>query len=278
MKEEFENYSAATRAALAATGDQLVERLGAKIEVLEDHAAMVAACAKHIEEDYLADLKTGREKVLIIVPVGPPEQFQVLAQKCKETHLSLDRMTVLLMDEYVDQDGNWIPEDHPLSFRRMVTEAFLDPMPENKRPALAVPDPRDTAAIGKLIAEHGGTDTCYAGVGITGHLAFNDPIPGFVDADAFADLATRTVTLPLETRLLISIARTRGNLDRLPARAVTVGMKEILEARKIRMYVNQDWHATVVRRLSLGPVTAAFPASLIQNHSDWSLHMVKNAL
>ena len=53
----------------------------------------------------------------------------------------------------------------------------------------------------------------------------------------------------------------RGNLDRIPRTAVTVGMKEILEARKIRLYRNRPWQCAIVRKLLHGPVTAAVPAS-----------------
>jgi glucosamine-6-phosphate deaminase len=48
--------------------------------------------------------------------------------------------------------------------------------------------------------------------------------------------------------------------------AVTVGMKEILGARKIRLYLNRSWQCAIVRKLLHGPVTAAVSASLVRRH------------
>jgi 6-phosphogluconolactonase/glucosamine-6-phosphate isomerase/deaminase len=45
-------------------------------------------------------------------------------------------------------------------------------------------------------------------------------------------------------------------------------MKEILESRKVCIYMNRPWHCAIVRKLMHGPVTAAVPASLLQRHPD----------
>ena len=54
----------------------------------------------------------------------------------------------------------------------------------------------------------------------------------------------------------------------MPYRAVTIGMAEILGARKVRLGVFREWHRGAVRRAVYGKVTAAFPATLLQNHPD----------
>ena len=65
-----------------------------------------------------------------------------------------------------------------------------------------------------------------------------------------------------------TVTALRGNIDRVPEYAVTVGMKEILESRKVRLYMNRPWQCAIVRKLLHGPVTAAVPASLLQRHPD----------
>ncbi len=139
--------------------------------------------------------------------------------------------------------------------------------PESAR---VFPDPRRPDAIGALIDRLGGVDVCFGGVGITGHLAFNDPPePGEgIDAETFAALPTRVVRLSRETRLINSVTAARGNIDRIPAFAVTVGMQEILASRKVRIFMNRLWQCAIVRKLMHGPVTAAVPASLLQRHPD----------
>jgi glucosamine-6-phosphate deaminase len=52
---------------------------------------------------------------------------------------------------------------------------------------------------------------------------------------------------------------------------VTIGMKEILAAKKLRFYCNRPWQSAVVRRVLHGPITANCPASFIRNHPDPSL-------
>jgi glucosamine-6-phosphate deaminase len=146
----------------------------------------------------------------------------------------------------------------------------LDPALAPPEAARVFPDPHEPAALGELIDKLGGVDVCFGGVGITGHLAFNDPPePGEVaDVESFAARPARVVHLSRETRLINAVTAARGNIDRIPEFAVTVGMKEILESRKVRIFMNRVWQCAIVRKLLHGPVTAAVPASLLQRHAD----------
>ncbi len=76
------------------------------------------------------------------------------------------------------------------------------------------------------------------------------------------------VRLSRETTLINAVTTSRGNIDRIPEYAVTVGMKEILESRKVRIYLNRPWQSGIVRKILHGPVTPVVPASLLQNHRD----------
>lgn len=244
------------------------------VEIVPDDAAVIARFADDMLAEYAAAKREGRAKVVFILPVGPVGQYERVAERCNAEGISLADLVVVNMDEYLAADGGqWIPTDDPLSFRRHMEAHFYDLL----RPDLApppdqrhFPDPRDVAATPRLIERFGGTDVCFGGIGITGHVAFNDPPePGeTVSVEAFADLPTRIVTLSRETRLINSITTSRGNIDRIPPRAVTVGMREILQSRKVRIYMNRFWQSAVVRKILHGPVTAAVPASLLQRHGD----------
>jgi glucosamine-6-phosphate deaminase len=76
------------------------------------------------------------------------------------------------------------------------------------------------------------------------------------------------VKLSRETRLINSVTTSRGSIDRIPAYAVTVGMREILDSRKVRIYMNRVWQSAIVRKILHGPVTPAVPGSLLQGHPD----------
>ena len=63
----------------------------------------------------------------------------------------------------------------------------------------------------------------------------------------------------------------------MPKRCVTIGMHEILGARKVRLGVFRDLHRAVVRRTAYGEITAGFPATLLQNHPDALIYVNANA-
>jgi len=179
------------------------------------------------------------------------------------------------MDEYPAADGHWLPPEHQLSFRGFMNRHFyellnpgLAPRPANR----VFPDPADPAAVGRLIAERGGADVCFGGVGINGHIAFNEPPePGQeCTLEAFAALPTRVLDLARETRTINAVT-VGADIASIPRQCVTVGMKEILAARQLRFYCNRPWQAAVVRRLLHGPITPACPASLLRLHADAAL-------
>ncbi|RPJ41562.1 MAG: hypothetical protein EHM27_05715 [Deltaproteobacteria bacterium] len=178
------------------------------------------------------------------------------------------------MDEYLTPDGrDFIPGSDPLSFRRHMDEHFYRHLNSQLAPPVEhriFPHPLALSRVPEIIARLGGCDACFGGVGITGHVAFNDPPePGEkLSLEEFRNLSTRVVRLSRETRLINSVTACRGNIDRIPPLAVTVGMKEILESRKVRLYLNRTWQAAIVRKILSGPVTPAVPGSLLQDHPD----------
>ena len=54
----------------------------------------------------------------------------------------------------------------------------------------------------------------------------------------------------------------------MPNRAITIGIRQILGARKVRLGVFRDWHRGVVRQAAYGEISAAFPVTLLQKHLD----------
>ena len=263
---------------LAVAADKLGAGSGIRCEVVADIEALTRNFAATMVAEYRAARDRAQPYVVFIVPVGPIGQFELFAQYCNEMHLSLAGLVLINMDEYLGPTGGYIPTSDPLSFRAHMERALwsrLDPALAPPVEHRHFPDPRDCQATDRLIERCGGVDVAFGGVGITGHLAFNDPPePGVtVDNAAFAALPTRIVELNRETRTINAVTATRGNIDRIPHTAVTVGMKEILEARKIRLYLNRPWQSAIVRKLLHGPITAAVPASLVRHHRDVTVTM-----
>ncbi len=245
-----------------------------KVHVLGDMMSLGLDLAKALKAEILAANREGRGATLII-PVGPVEQYPLLAQMLNEERISCRSVVFIGMDEYLTDDDAWLPEIHPLSFRAFLKRTFYDlidpalaPPPEHR----VFPDPRDLEAVPRIIAAHGGVDLCCGGIGITGHIAFNEPpeLGQALTLEAFAALPTRILTLTRETRTINSVT-VGGEISVIPHRAVTVGMKEILRARRLRLYCNRPWQGAVARRVLHGPITPACPASLIRRHPDVTL-------
>jgi glucosamine-6-phosphate deaminase len=245
-----------------------------KVRILGDMMSLGLDLAENLKAEILAANREDR-RATFIIPVGPVDQYPLLARMLNQERISCRNVVFIGMDEYLDEHDAWLPLDHPLSFRRYLDRMFysrLDPAVAPPLENRVFPDPREVAAIPRLIAARGGVDACYGGIGITGHVAFNEPpplnAPGSVEA--FAALPTRVLTLACETRTINSVT-VGGEISLIPRRAVTVGMKEILGARRLRLYCNRPWQSAVARRVLHGPLTAACPASLMRTHPDASL-------
>jgi glucosamine-6-phosphate deaminase len=226
----------------------------------------------------LFDEIASKATVTMVLPVGPVDQFPLLAEMINQAHLDCREAAIINMDEYLAGD-EWVPIEHPLSFRGFMNRKFYDrldpelaPRPENR----IFPDPREPSAVQRVIDARGGLDVCYGGVGINGHIAFNEPPePGEpVDTDEFASRPTRVISLTRET-ITINSHTVGGEMSIIPRRAVTVGMREILSAGRLRFYCNRPWQSAVIRRVLHGPVTAACPASLLRTHPDASVTIAR---
>jgi glucosamine-6-phosphate deaminase len=242
-----------------------------RVRVVGDMASVATCMAQDIADCIRAARSEGRAATLIL-PVGPVDQLPILARSINDEGLDCRNCVFINMDEYLDERDHWVPLDHPLSFRAYMSRAFYDllrpelaPISENR----VFPDPRHPERIGQLIAQRGGVDACFGGIGINGHIAFNEPPePGeHCEVKQFAALPTRVLPLSRETRTINSVT-VGGEISIIPHRAVTVGMREILQSQSLRFYCNRPWQSSVVRRVLHGPLTAACPASLLRTHPD----------
>ena len=210
-----------------------------------------------------------------IIPVGPVDQFPILAQLINDQRIDCSQLCLINMDEYLTDDDRPVPSSHPLSFRGYMDRLFydkLDPELAPPRENRVFPEPAREKDIVKLIDRRGGVDVCFGGIGINGHIAFNEPPEPVEDisTDAFAQLPTRVLSLSRETRTINSVT-VGGGIEVVPKRAITVGMKECLSARRMRFYCNRPWQSAVIRRVLHGPITASCPASLLRRHPDASI-------
>ncbi len=226
----------------------------------------------HIEINNAAGKRT-----VFICPVGPIGQYPIFVRLVNERNISLKNVWFFNMDEYLTNDKKWIPIENRLSFRGFMNRTVYSQiradliMPENQR---VFPDPQNPEKGDYLLSELGGPDVCYGGIGITGHIAFNEPEQ--VSIDEFAKRPSRILKISPETRAVNSIGDLGGALSAMPEYCITIGMEQILSAKKLRLYCFRDWHRAVIRQAAYGEISAEFPVTLAQKHPDARITFCQN--
>ena len=262
MKHDYYSY----------TKEQLLENPKMKLFCLEDNAAVFKQMAEQMSEEIKAHNAEGKHTVFIC-PVGPVGQYPYFVDLVNEQNISLKNVWFINMDEYLDDEKRWVPEDHPLSFRGLMNRTVYDRirselvMPKEQR---VFPDPFDTERVPKLIEELGGVDIAFGGIGINGHVAFNEADASLTNEEFLAQ-KTRVLAITPETRTANAIGDFNGALEDMPHYCVTIGIYEIAHARKIRLGCFRNWHRAVVRRAAYGEPSSDFPVSLLQSHPDLTL-------
>ena len=256
---------------IAVPKGELGKGTGAEVTIFPSLESLYDAFESHLANLITSRASEGRHAV-VVFPVGPI-QFRRLARRFNREGISCRNLYVFTMDEYCDAEGRLVPETHPLSLRGFFRREFLEVLDPDKRLPESHwmgPEPENLDAYSRRIDELGGIDVVYTGFGINGHWAFNDPPePGeIVDLEQFRNLPARMVSLSRETVTQTAMGGTGGDLLLVPPKAVTIGIRELMSARLVYCLMIRSWHSAVIRRALHGPVTPAFPASLIQLHSN----------
>ena len=248
------------------------------LKCLGDSGEVFYEIAREMVETIIENNARG-QRTVFIVPVGPVGQYPIFVRLVNERHVSLKNCWFFNMDEYLLDEHTKISPDDPLSFIGFMEKQVygrIDPaltVPPEQR---IYPDPLDPGRGDALLERLGGADICFGGIGINGHLAFNEPQPELSTA-AFLSLPTRVLAISRETRTANAIGDLGGAIEDMPPYCVTIGFHQIFTAKKIRLGVFRDWHRAVVRRAAYGEMTTAFPATLLQTHPDALIYVNANA-
>lgn len=248
---------------------------GVAVTIVPDEAELYVKFARVMVEEIEKNNTTGKPTSFIL-PVGPVGQYGPFTEMVRESKVSLSGVSLFFMDEYLTDNDDYIPESHPLSFRGFVKTALTETLsghPGWDPRRVHFPDPKKPDEYTQAMIDAGGVDIAFAGVGINGHLAFNEPPePGeTVSTDEFICRRTRVLSLSRETKTINSVTAAGGGIFYIPSRAVTVGMHEIFSAEKVMIYMNRFWQKAVIRRMLHGEMTALFPASLIRTRENISV-------
>jgi glucosamine-6-phosphate deaminase len=177
----------------------------------------------------------------------------------RECGISFARVTTFNVDEYTD-----IAPGHPGSCRFRIFEQLLDcidiarencHLPDSEAPDFE----KEARRYEDLICQAGGIDLQYLGIGMNGHIGFNEPGTPFESRAHVAGISERSLSDKSEFYKKTGIS---------PRSAVTLGIRNIMECRKILLVAKGQAKAETMRKALLGPVTPEVPASVLQLHPE----------
>lgn len=213
------------------------------------------------------------KKTVFIVPVGPTKQYPILAAMVNKLNISLKNVWFFNMDEYLTSPDTAISPQHFLSFHKRMNDEFYSLVREDLiMPAAQrlFPVPGKEKEYDALLESLGGADVCYGGVGINGHIAFNeateqdDP----TTAEEFAARGTRVLPITRETIAINGAAYMRGDIAAMPKWCITIGMKQILMSKRVYLSLGAAWHPGILKRILTEEPTPHIPATLLQKHGN----------
>lgn len=216
-------------------------------------AANIISAQVILKPDCVLGLATGS------TPIGT---YENLIQWFKKGDLDFSQVTSVNLDEY-----KGLPSDNDQSYRYFMNEHLFNHVNINKERTF-VPDGTEPdaakacEAYNNIIKEVGGIDLQLLGLGHNGHIGFNEPADEFEKETHCVDLAESTIE---------ANKRFFASADMVPKQAYTMGIKTIMQARKVVVVVSGADKADIVKKAFFGPVTPQVPASILQLHNDFTL-------
>jgi glucosamine-6-phosphate deaminase len=212
-------------------------------------AANIIAAQITLKPDSVLGLATGS------TPIGT---YKLLVESYQQGNLDFSKVKSVNLDEYCGLDGS-----HDQSYRYfMNTNLFnhvnIDMANTNVPNGIATDLEQECKRYDRLLEELGGVDLQLLGIGHNGHIGFNEP-------NEFFDKTTHVVDLKQST--IDANSRFFEKIEDVPRRAITMGIKSIMSARKILLVAGAD-KKDIIERALFGPITPQVPASVLQFHND----------
>ncbi len=235
------------------------------IFVTEDYESMSKKAANMVAGQM--NLKT--DSVLGLATGSTPEgMYRELVTLYKNNDIDFSEITSFNLDEYYqlspenDQSYAYYMDKHLFHHVNMKAEAIYIPsgMAEDIEGVCSDYD--------RLIEEHNNIDIQVLGIGTNGHIGFNEP-------DVKFEAGTHLVELDQET--IEANSRFFACIEDVPKKAISMGIRNIMHAKKLILIANGQSKAEVLYKMLFGPVTPNIPASVIQLHNDATLILEKEA-
>ena len=189
-------------------------------------------------------------------PIG---MYKKLIELHKRDGLDFSDVTTFNLDEYYpikkssDQSYDYFMWDNLFSHINIKRENVFIPNGESEDPNL------ESARFEQALEDIGGVDIQILGIGVDGHIGFNEAGSELFPDTHLTDLAQSTIQ---------SNARFFATIDEVPKQAITMGIGSIMKARSILLLITGENKAPVTKRLFSGKITTELPASMLLLHPD----------
>lgn len=254
---------------------ELSEHPGLRVpfRLVSDSAAMGRLMAEELVTVLEANNLAGRP-TRAIVPCGPKSWYAPWTEMVNTRRLSLARLSVFHMDECLDWQGRLLPRRHPYNFRTFMEEQFYGGIeatlnvPESQR-YWATPD--GISAVLEALDE-APVDLTLGGWGQDGHLAYNQARRHPFNQVSLEEVAGSTMRIQennLDTILALAHRTFGAAYQFVPPMSVTLGVRECLAARRVRVFSDTGaWKQTALRVALFSEPTPEYPLTLLQRHPD----------
>lgn len=254
--------------------DELEARSPIRLRILPTKEGVHRAFAETMFNE-VRDARDKGDKLALIVPVGPTGGYPILSEMVNQARLPLDHVTFFGMDNWLDWEGRALPLHDSNNFEGEFHDLFIDRVAPDLRPhpeEVIFPTPTDLDRSAREIERRGGVATTYGGFGFQGHLAFNEPPSSRwanVSLEQFRNSQARILPASVDTIIAHAERHAGGNPFAIPSLAITLGMRELLGARRIRLYTETgSWKQTILRILLFSEPTVDYPVTLVHGHPD----------
>ena len=231
------------------------------MKLIIDSAANVAARAA---KRYVELLRSKPNAVLGFATGSTPlELYGELSKLCAEGKLSFAQAASFNLDEYLGLDGS-----HDQSYRYFMDHnLFMHIDIDHSKtlvPSAFVKSDIEAAEYDRLIEKAGGIDLQLLGIGLNGHIGFNEP---------FTPFGTKTHIVELTESTREANKRFFADISEVPTHANTMGIKTVMNAKSIILMALGRNKAEIIAKTVNGEVTTAVPASVLQLHPDCELYL-----
>ena len=244
-----------------------------KFRILKDSLALGELMARELADGIIEANRECRP-LRVIIPCGPKCWYEPFTRMINDESVSMRSVTVFHMDECLDWQGRTLPAGDPYNFRSFMERWFYGgicaelAVPVSQR---YFPEPSKIELIQERFWE-APIDMTIGGWGQDGHVAYNQarrhPF-SHITLEQLRNCEIRIQENNLDTIMALAQRSFGGAYQFVPPMSITLGLKECMSAKKVRVYSDTgSWKQTALRVALFSEPTVEYPMTLLQEHPD----------